>query len=66
MELKITDNAFETGVIVTSEGGSRLEAVVVHLPGTDTSTFYLAHVQYGGENEEPVITDLFSCPVDAA
>ena len=61
--IRIYRNQFEDGVAIENEEG-RIEAVVVHLPGS-ASTFYLAHMtpeqQAAGE-----FTELFSCPVEVA
>lgn len=56
--IKTTDNQWETGVILTSSDGNRLEAIVVHLPGSEP-TFHLASVTLE-QQETGEFTDLFS------
>ena len=48
--IKISDTRFETGITVTSEEGYVFEAVVVHIPGTENTTFYMG--TYDPQNAE--------------
>lgn len=66
MELTIYSSKFEDGFAIENEDGNRLEAVVIHIPGSSDTSFYLGHIQPGEDGDDPTITELFSCPVQAA
>lgn len=63
-DIRIYHSVYEDGVAVTSDDGDRLEATVTHLPGSEP-VFHLAQVDFD-EDGNPTVTELFSCPVNAA
>jgi hypothetical protein len=65
LTIRVTDNQFENGVILTSEDGNILEIAVTHLPGSTEQTFTIGTYDSAVGPEESYQT-LYTCPVEAA
>lgn len=55
-------NLFEDGFAIEQADGTRLEAVIVHLPGEENATFHLAETALDDDGN-PIVNELYSCPV---
>jgi hypothetical protein len=64
--IKISQNKFEDAVIITSEDGQVIEAVVIHLPGSGETSFALGTYNGHDENIQDSYQVLASFPVQAA
>lgn len=62
-DIRIFASIYEDGASIETEEG-RLEAVLVHIPGTEP-VFTLAHITPEQE-EEGDFTTIYTCPVNAA
>lgn len=63
-QLNIFSNKFEDGISITNEDGTRVEAVVVHLPGSDEVTFHLGTYDTT-QDIDASYQELYCCPVQA-